>query len=145
MKVDEVLKGLNEALRAQYRSVVQFTLAGGSIQGLEHLATSQVLWNYAVAELEDTRRLIEKIVALGGEPAVDVPTPPFSPDIGTFVDKLIANEQEALAALHAVIPATGQEPRSEALEHLLEHLILRKQSQVDTLLRAVGRTEGSRS
>lgn len=142
MNLDEVLKGLNEALRSQYRSVLQFTLAGGSVQGLEHLATGQMLWTHAVAELEDTRRLIEKIVALGGEPAVDVPSPLFTGDIHALIDTLIANEEEALAALHAVIPATGQEPRSEALEHLLEHLILRKQSQVDTLLRAVGRTEG---
>jgi hypothetical protein len=43
-----------------------------------------------------------------------------------------------VAALHAVIPHTGQEPRSEALEHRMEHLIMRKQEQVDTLRRAVG-------
>ncbi len=54
------------------------------------------------------------------------------------VDLLIDTECEALAALHAVIPHTGQEPRSEALEHLLEHVIMRKQEQVDTLLRARG-------
>ncbi|MDP9070518.1 MAG: hypothetical protein M3N68_04400 [Actinomycetota bacterium] len=54
------------------------------------------------------------------------------------VDLLIDTECEALAALHAVIPHTGQEPRSEALEHLLEHVIMHKQEQVDTLLRARG-------
>ncbi len=52
--------------------------------------------------------------------------------------RLIAHEGEALAALHAVIPETGQEPRSEALEHRVEHLIMRKQEQVDTLIRALG-------
>ena len=34
------------------------------------------------------------------------------------------------------IEPTGREGRSEALEHTLEHLIMRKQNQVDFLLRA---------
>ena len=45
-----------------------------------------------------------------------------------------------VAALHAVIPHSGQEPRSEALEHLLEHVIMRKQQQLDFLALAL---EGS--
>ena len=49
------------------------------------------------------------------------------------MDALIESEDEAIAALHAVIPYSGQEPRSEALEHLMEHLIMRKQNQVDWL------------
>jgi hypothetical protein len=48
------------------------------------------------------------------------------------VDALIAAEDETIAALHEVIPHSGQEPRSEALEHL----IMRKQNQVDWLRRA---------
>jgi hypothetical protein len=36
--------------------------------------------------------------------------------------------------LQAAIEPTGREGRSEALEHTLEHLIMRKQNQVDFLL-----------
>ena len=36
-----------------------------------------------------------------------------------------------------MIPETGKEGASEALEHLLEHLILREQGQVDFLTRAL--------
>ena len=61
-----------------------------------------------------------------------------APDPLEVIRRLIVNEEEALAALHAVIPDTGQEPRSEALEHRIEHLIMRKQEQVDTLIRALG-------
>jgi hypothetical protein len=52
----------------------------------------------------------------------------------------LLNEALALqnrSVLHAVIPPSGQEPRSEALEHLMEHLIMRKQNQVDVLRRAL--------
>ena len=41
-----------------------------------------------------------------------------------------------IEALQDVIPATGQEGRSEALEHRLEHVIMRKQEQVDALVRS---------
>ena len=40
-----------------------------------------------------------------------------------------------------MIEFSGQEPRSEALEHLLEHLIMRKQQQIDFLWHASSRTE----
>ncbi len=43
-------------------------------------------------------------------------------------------------AVGEIIPATGSEGRGEALEHLLEHLILRKQDQADFLRRALAGT-----
>jgi hypothetical protein len=49
---------------------------------------------------------------------------------------LIDCETEAVEALRAAIEPTGPDAVSEALEHLLEHLILRKQSQIDFLRRA---------
>ncbi|CAN5497315.1 hypothetical protein BH18ACT1_BH18ACT1_05030 [soil metagenome] len=57
------------------------------------------------------------------------------------MELLVENETEAVAALHAIIPDTGQEPRSEAIEHRLEHQIMRKQEQLDTLRRALGLTD----
>ena len=60
----------------------------------------------------------------------------WSSEPAKAVDALIEAEDETIAALHAVIPHSGQEPRSEALEHLMEHLIMRKQNQVDWLRRA---------
>ncbi len=59
---------------------------------------------------------------------------PQEPD--KAVSRLIELEQEAIEALQDTIPATGHTGDSEALEHRLEHIIMRKQEQVDTLLRA---------
>jgi hypothetical protein len=50
--------------------------------------------------------------------------------------------EAAIEALQDVIPTTGQERRSEALEHRLEHIIMRKQEQVDALIRAGGGPSG---
>ena len=136
MDVEKVLECLNEALALQHRSVLQFNLASGSMFGLEVQAVTADLWVFAKAELDDTRRLVEKIAALGGDPTTKVATVSWNSDPAKVIDALIVDEDETIAALHAVIPHSGQEPRSEALEHLMEHLIMRKQNQVDWLRRA---------
>ena len=136
MDIEKVIEYLNEALTLQHRSVLQFNLASGSMFGLEVQAVTADLWEFAQAELDDTRRLVEKIAALGGDPTTTVAKVSWNSDPAKIIDALIDDEDEAIAALHAVIPHSGQEPRSEALEHLMEHLIMRKQNQVDWLRRA---------
>ena len=136
MEVDKVLECLNEALELQHRSIIQFNLASGSMLGLEVQAVTGELWAFAQAELDDTRRIVEKIAALSGDPTPQVAKVTWNGDPRRMLDVLIESEDEAVAALHAVIPHSGQEPRSEALEHLMEHLIMRKQNQVDWLRRA---------
>jgi hypothetical protein len=44
---------------------------------------------------------------------------------------------ELRQAAGPAVGVSGQEPRSEALEHLMEHVIMRKQGQVDWLRRAL--------
>lgn len=136
MDVPVVLEKLNAVLSLQHRSALQYALVASGATGLLTLATDAQLWRYAQAEYEDLRRLISKIVALGGKPTTDVPEPDYEADLSAGLGRLIDHEQDVLAALHDVIPNTGQQPGSEALEHLLEHLIMRKQDQVDSLIRA---------
>ncbi len=137
MEVEKVLECLNRALPLQQRSALQFRLAAGSMFGLQAQGLSMQLWEYAKLELEDARQLVEKISALGGDPSTDVGPVGWFPDPEDAVQALIEQEEDCLDALHAVIPHTGQEARSEALEHLMEHMIMRKQGQVDALRRAL--------
>lgn len=127
---------LNAALSLQYRSALGFMLASGSLFGFEYQALGDRLWEYAQAELGDARLLVEKIVAIDGEPTTEVASLSWTGDPAGAVDWLIEVETEAIEALQAGIEPTGREGRSEALEHLLEHLILRKQNQIDFLVRA---------
>ena len=124
MDVDAVLESLNRALVLQQRSVLQFARGAGSMFGLEYQSVGEKLWLFARAELDDAKLLVEKITALDGEPTVEVGAVRWNQDPGAQVDALIEAEDETIAALHAVIPHSGQEPRSEALEHLMEHLML---------------------
>ena len=138
MDVESALEKLNAALALQYRSALELTTVAGSVRGATWHPFGEMLWTYAADELDDARRLVEKIVALGGTPTTDVEPFTAEPEPEKALRLLVEHECEAVAALHAVIPDTGQEPRSEALEHRLEHLIMRKQEQVDTLRRALG-------
>ncbi len=136
MEVDKVLEALNRALELQLRSLLQFTQASASMFGLEVQGVTEKLWLFAQAELTDTKLLVEKITALGGDPTTRVGELKWQPEPDKTLDHLIDTEDEVTEALHAVIPYSGQEARSEALEHLMEHIIMRKQNQVDWLRRA---------
>ena len=130
------IKLINEALELQYRSVLQYSIASGSLFGFEFQSLGDRLWEYGRAELDDARMLVEKVVALGGEPVTKVAEPRWSGKPDEAVEWLIDSEEDAIEALQAAIEPTGREGRSEALEHTLEHVIMRKQAQVDFLLRA---------
>jgi bacterioferritin (cytochrome b1) len=136
MDVDKVLEKLNAGLELQLRSLLQFTQASGSMFGLEVQGVAAKLWDFAQHEHEDTRLLVEKITALGGDPTTKVGKLSWDPNPASALAHLIETEDEVTEALHAVIPHSGQEARSEALEHLMEHIIMRKQNQVDWLRRA---------
>ena len=141
LDTDNVLATLAEALRWQAQSILTMTQLAGTLRGLPGTAVKQQLREFVLAELEDTYLLMEKHSALGGDLTLDLPTIRVDRDPDKALDDLITLECRAVAALHAVIPHSGQEPRSEALEHRLEHVIMRKQQQVDYLWHAAGRSE----
>lgn len=137
MDVDKQIDSLNAALRLQARSALQYTLTGGSIVGLEHQLLAERFGEFARAEIDDARRLVEKIAALGGAPIDQVAPLRFDADPEQALRRLIDSETETLTALQDAIEPTGREAASEAVEHRLEHMIMRKQEQVDVLLRAL--------
>ena len=136
MDTEKVLEQLNVGLELQLRSLLQYTQASGSMFGLEVQGVAEKMWTFAQHELEDTRLIVEKITALGGDPTTRIGKLRWDPSPGKTLDHLIKTEDEVTEALHAVIPHSGQEAASEALEHLMEHIIMRKQNQIDWLRRA---------
>lgn len=133
----EAVKRLNAALELQYRSALQYSIVASSVTGIEALALGSKLTEFGDAELADLRRLVEKIISFGGEPTTDVAELRFDRSVRDSLRWLSKCEEAAVDALQEAIEPTGREGRSEALEHLMEHLILRKQTQVDFLQRAI--------
>jgi bacterioferritin (cytochrome b1) len=139
-RLDEetAVERLNAALALQYRSALQYSIAAASLRGLEAQAVGSKLTQFGDEELSDARRLIEKIVSFGGEPTTEVAELRYQREAREAIGWLIECERDAVEMLKDAIEPTGREGRSEALEHLLEHLILRKQEQVDFLDRTAG-------
>jgi bacterioferritin (cytochrome b1) len=135
LDVDTALERLQRALPLQLRSANAYALAAGSIVGYEYASLSELLFGAAARDLEDARRLAEKITTLGGELCDAVPGFEVSSDPEGTIERLIDTESETIEALQDVIPSTGHDGPSEALEHRLEHIIMRKQEVVDALMR----------
>ncbi len=140
MDEQAVIEALNEALALQNRSAIAYAVAAGSLTGFQFQPLALELGRFALEEITDARHLVEKIVTLDGEPTTDVAPLGFHADPKEAIDALIEHETRTIEALQKVIPPSGQEGRSEALEHRMEHLIMRKQEQVDALIRAARMT-----
>jgi bacterioferritin (cytochrome b1) len=139
-KLDEAaaIERLNAALAQQYRSALQYSIVAASLKGLEAQSLSVKLTEFGDEELSGARQLIEKVVSFGGEPTTEVAALRFEAEAEDAIGWLVRCEEEVVDALQEAIEPTGREGRSEALEHILEHQIMRKQEQVDFLKRALG-------
>ncbi len=136
----ELANALRQALTSQARSALHFAVVAGSATGSHALGLRTALAEFAAAEVEDTQRLVETLQALGVLADVETALVAVDGPTDKRLARLVADEDEAIRALHGVIPHAGEEARSEAIEHLMEHLILRKQRQVDTLRRVLDTT-----
>ena len=114
-------------------------MAAGSITGFAYQGLADLLWRYAEADLADARRLVgeDRHPRRLARSTASAASSCHREGDG-IVARLVELEQETIEALQDVIPSTGHTGDSEALEHRLEHMIMRKQEQVDTLLRAWG-------
>jgi bacterioferritin (cytochrome b1) len=139
-KLDEAaaIQRLNAALAQQYRSALQYSIVAASLVGLEAQSLGVKLTEFGDEELSGARQLVEKIVSFGGEPTTEVAALRFEAEAADAIAWLVRCEEGVVDALQEAIEPTGREGRSEALEHMLEHQIMRKQEQVDFLKRALG-------
>ena len=135
MEVEKVIDLLDKTIPLLFRSAALYTWMAGTATGIEFQALGVKFEEFGRYELDDARHLIEKSDALGGDPTTKIAGFDHIKPTSAGLKKIIELETEALDALQEIIPATGQQARSEALEHRLEHIIMRKQEQVDLLER----------
>lgn len=135
--VPELLRDLNAALALQYRCVIGFALAAGTLPGPEGVGLSERLRRWAAEELVDVERIAGRIATLGGRPVVELDDvkPPMTFKQG--VRALADAQRQALDAFVAAIPAKADDAEGEATEHLLEHVIHRKRDVLEVLERAL--------
>ena len=73
MDQQQLVDGLNEDLRLEYRSIVQYNLHVATLKGLEVQSVLDELRTHMGQELQHAMVLAEQIAFLGGKPAVTMP------------------------------------------------------------------------
>jgi hypothetical protein len=99
MQVEEVLRLLNRALPLQMRSSILYTWAAGAVTGIEFQGVGLKLERFGSLELDDARRLVEKIVALGGDATTEVTNFSAFDITPSGLETIIQLEQETTEAL----------------------------------------------
>ncbi len=73
MDKDSFVEALNDDLRSEYQSIVQYISHTATVTGAEFLSTIDELKVHLTQELNHAQILAEQISFLGGSPATDVP------------------------------------------------------------------------
>lgn len=96
MDKDELIAALNEDLKLEFRSVVQYVAHVATITGPEYVSTVDELKKHTVQELNHAQVLAEQIAFLGGEPATQVDAVPASADSRAALQLDLELEEEQL-------------------------------------------------
>lgn len=132
-----LIAGLNRALSLVARDALALAVAAGTLPGADGVALSAPLREMAATNLQDVERLAARVASLGGAPALAVEELKLPKTSGASVKRLLADGDETLEALVAAIPADADDPEGEATEHLLEHIVNRKRTDLELLERAL--------
>jgi bacterioferritin len=73
MDKESFIEALNEDLRSEYQSIVQYISHIATVTGAEFLSTIDELKVHLTQELSHAQKLAEQIAFLGGVPATSVP------------------------------------------------------------------------
>ena len=92
----ELVAALNEDLRLEFQSIVQYTAHIATITGPEYLSTIDELKVHMTQELNHASILAEQVAFLGGEPATTVPTADGSVDATAALQADLKLETEQL-------------------------------------------------
>ena len=87
---------LNQDLRSEYRSIVQYVQHIASLKGAEYLSTIDELRQHVNQELHHALILAEQVDFLGGVPATDVPAVRSEEDPRRALEMDLGLEQEQL-------------------------------------------------
>ena len=107
MEVGDAIEALNAALRLQQRSALAYTHLAGTLVGFPFHGLAAEMSAFALAELDDARRLAEKITTLGGTPTVEVAPVEHRDGSEAMIRWMIDAETETIEALQERDPDHG--------------------------------------
>jgi bacterioferritin len=137
MDTESFIEELNEDLRTEYQSIVQYVQHTATIKGAEYRSIVEELGTHLGQELEHASTLAKQIDFLGGTPTVSVPEVPNSPDGASALRADLELEERQLGRYRervAQAAELGLPDVAEALRPLLQQT----QDHVSDLRDALG-------
>ena len=132
----ELVAALNEDLRLEFQSIVQYTAHIATITGPEYLSTIDELKVHMTQELNHASILAEHVAFLGGEPATTVPTADGSVDATAALQADLKLETEQLERYRQRVEQASQAGLPDVAE-ALRPLLTQTQEHVRDLQTAL--------
>ena len=132
MEKSKLIDKLNDCLRHEWTGVAQYSQAGFVVAGLWREVYSDMFFDSAKESFGHARLVGEKIVALGGVPAVERNPIKQSNDLNEMLNFSLEFESKAVKCYNEALALAGGD---RALEIFLENILEEEQDGVDKLTR----------
>jgi bacterioferritin len=97
MANETLIEGLNEALNRELSTILRYMLQGSIIRGRQNQPLPQMYRDEVGDEIGHAQYLADKIVSLGGIPAVKPDLAPPPADVDRMIDNDLAKEESDVA------------------------------------------------
>jgi len=132
MEKSKLIDKLNDCLRHEWTGVAQYSQAGFVVAGLWREVYSDMFFDSAKESFGHARLVGEKIVVLGGVPAVERNPIKQSNDLNEMLNFSLEFESKAVKCYNEALALAGGD---RALEIFLENILEEEQDGVDKLTR----------
>ena len=132
MEKSKLIDKLNDCLRHEWTGVAQYSQAGFVVAGLWREVYSDMFFDSAKESFGHARLVGEKIVALGGVPAVERNPIKQSNDLNEMLNFSLEFESKAVKCYNEALALAGGD---RALEIFLENILEEEQDGFDKLTR----------
>jgi bacterioferritin len=137
MDQQQLVANMNEDLRLEYRSIVQYNLHIATLKGMEVQSVIEELRRHISQELQHAIVLAEQIDFLGGVPAVTMPEVPVQTEAMAALRADLKLEQEQLERYRERVEQATDLALPDVVE-ALRPLLVQTQEHVRDLQAAVG-------
>src|SRR6187200_2820545 len=119
---EEIIRGLNEDLAREYKSIIQYVVFSSTLKGAEYGDIADQLKLHASEELAHALEVARQIDYLGGDPTVTVKDAEYSEDSKRMLEIDLKQEQETIKNYRDRIRQAeryGEYALSEALRDII--------------------------
>ncbi|MBI3979635.1 MAG: ferritin-like domain-containing protein [Chloroflexi bacterium] len=138
MDVQRVIGLLNRCVSYEYSAVIQYLQHSMLVQGLDRQVFAEHFKKSSEESLGHAKRIGDKIVALGGVPAVEPAAIHQTTELHEMLEQNLAMEKEALASYQTALEAAQDDT---ALRLLLEEMVLTETEDVQELEKILQRRQ----